>query len=65
MLAPGEIQSAQHGRRAGSDPGRLDILVNHAAHQETLESLDEISDEEWEKTFARALHPLSVISRTP
>jgi NAD(P)-dependent dehydrogenase (short-subunit alcohol dehydrogenase family) len=32
--------------------GRIDILVNNAAHQMTFESLEEIPDEEWERTFA-------------
>ena len=31
---------------------RIDILVNNAAFQMTRQSLDEISDEEWDKTFA-------------
>ncbi len=32
--------------------GRVDILVNNAAYQMSHESLDEISDEEWDMTFA-------------
>lgn len=32
--------------------GRIDILVNNAAFQMSRPSLDEISDEEWDKTFA-------------
>jgi NAD(P)-dependent dehydrogenase (short-subunit alcohol dehydrogenase family) len=67
VLAPGEIQSAQHCRslvaRTISELGRLDILVNNAAHQETLESLDEISDEEWEKTFAINIHAMFYLSK--
>lgn len=31
--------------------GRLDILVNNAAYQHHQESLADISDEQWEKTF--------------
>jgi hypothetical protein len=31
--------------------GRIDILVNNAAHQMTFSSLEEISDEEWQRTF--------------
>ncbi|EGH48663.1 Short-chain dehydrogenase/reductase SDR, partial [Pseudomonas syringae pv. pisi str. 1704B] len=30
---------------------RIDVLVNNAAFQMTHETLDEISDEEWVKTF--------------
>ncbi len=32
--------------------GRIDILVNNAAHQMTFDSLEEIPDGEWEHTFA-------------
>lgn len=31
--------------------GKLDILVNNAAHQDRKKGLEEISDEEWDKTF--------------
>ena len=32
--------------------GHIDVLVNNAAHQMSFGSLEEISDEEWNKTFA-------------
>jgi hypothetical protein len=32
--------------------GRIDVLVNNAAHQMSFDSIEEITDEEWEKTFA-------------
>jgi hypothetical protein len=32
--------------------GRIDVLVNNAAHQMSFDSIEEISDEEWNKTFA-------------
>ena len=31
--------------------GRLDVLVNNAAFQRTYESLEEIPDDEWDRTF--------------
>ncbi len=31
--------------------GKLDILVNNAAHQQTHESVEDITDEEWSLTF--------------
>lgn len=36
--------------------GRIDVLVNNAAHQETFSELSEISDEEWQRTFAVNIH---------
>lgn len=38
--------------RAVAEFERIDVLVNNAAYQMTHESLEEISDEEWEHTFA-------------
>ena len=38
--------------RCNKELGALDILVNNAAHQMSFENLDEISDDEWRKTFA-------------
>lgn len=32
--------------------GRIDILVNNAAHQALFDSIEEIADEEWRRTFA-------------
>src|SRR3954465_13072888 len=56
VLMPGDISSAQQCRevvdRAVSEFGHIDILVSNAAYQMTHESLEEISDEEWEHTFA-------------
>ena len=55
LLLPGDIASPEHCRdivtRTIDAFGGLDILVNNAAFQHTRESLDEISDEEWDRTF--------------
>lgn len=32
--------------------GRVDILVNNAAHQMSFDGIEDIPDEEWERTFA-------------
>ena len=37
--------------RAVAEFGRIDVLVNNAAYQMTHETLEEISDEEWTRTF--------------
>ncbi|HZO23724.1 MAG TPA: SDR family oxidoreductase [Steroidobacteraceae bacterium] len=39
-------------RCAVASLGRIDVLVNNAAHQKSFKSLEEIPDEEWDKTFA-------------
>jgi NAD(P)-dependent dehydrogenase (short-subunit alcohol dehydrogenase family) len=55
VLVPGDISEAAHCRaiidRTVAEFGRIDILVNNAAFQRTYESLDEISEEEWDHTF--------------
>ena len=55
MLVPGDISDPAHCRaiiqRAVDEFGKLDILVNNAAFQMTHDTLEEISDEEWIKTF--------------
>ena len=56
MLIAGDVSKAEHCRliidRAVEEFGRIDILVNNAAYQMSHETLEEISDEEWEYTFA-------------
>src|SRR5688500_19019859 len=55
VLMPGDIGEAAQCQaiidRAMAEFGRIDILVNNAAFQRTYESLDEISEEEWDRTF--------------
>ena len=56
VLVRGDISSAAHCRevidKAVAEFGRVDVLVSNAAYQMTHESLEEVSDEEWEHTFA-------------
>ena len=56
VLVPGDIAKAEQCReivaRAVAEFGQIDVLVSNAAYQMSHESLDEISDEEWEHTFA-------------
>ncbi|WP_101952088.1 SDR family oxidoreductase [Mycobacterium sp. 3519A] len=55
VLMAGDLSDPGHCRevisRAVDEFGRIDILVNNAAYQMTHQSLDEISDEEWDYTF--------------
>ena len=55
VTVPGDLSDPQHCRavvdKAKDEFGRIDVLVSNAAYQMTHESLDEISDEEWDYTF--------------
>jgi NAD(P)-dependent dehydrogenase (short-subunit alcohol dehydrogenase family) len=55
VLVAGDLSEPAHCRavvqRAAEEFGGIDILVSNAAYQMTHESLDEISDEEWDYTF--------------
>jgi len=59
---PGELNHAEHCRavidRAVAQLGGIDILVSNAAFQMSHESIDEISDEEWDYTLATNLSAL-------
>jgi NAD(P)-dependent dehydrogenase (short-subunit alcohol dehydrogenase family) len=58
----GDIQDADHCRALVRETveafGRLDILVNNAAHQAYFDAFENISDEEWEKTFRTNIHAM-------
>src|SRR5690606_3115289 len=62
VLVPGDIRNAAHCRsiiaRAVETFGRIDILVNNAAYQMTFEEIADISDEEWENSFAVNTHAM-------
>jgi len=55
-LVPGDLQDPAQCRaliaRTLEVFGRIDILVNNAAFQMVRQSLDDIPDEEWRRTFA-------------
>lgn len=56
VLIPGDVSEAEHCRSIIAQTverfGKLDVLVSNAAYQMTHETLDEVSDEEWNYTFA-------------
>lgn len=56
VMMAGDIQDKAHCRavirRAIEAFGRIDVLVNNAAFQMSRDSLEEVPDEEWERTFA-------------
>jgi len=55
VLARGDLSDPAHCRsvidRAATEFGGIDILVSNAAYQMSHDSLDEISDDEWDYTF--------------
>ena len=67
VLMPGDVSDPAHCRalvdRAVREFGRLDVLVNNAAHQMTFKSLDAISDEEWDKTFRTNIYSMFYLSK--
>jgi NAD(P)-dependent dehydrogenase (short-subunit alcohol dehydrogenase family) len=62
ILMPGDIKDAGHCRaiidKAVKEFGRVDILVNNAAHQASFKDVEEISDEEWDVTFRTNIHAM-------
>jgi NAD(P)-dependent dehydrogenase (short-subunit alcohol dehydrogenase family) len=63
----GDIQEESHCRelvdRAVEEFGKLDILVNNAAFQMTRESLDEISSEEFDRTFKTNVYAMFYLTK--
>ena len=55
MLVPGDLSDPAHCRavvdRAVQEFGGIDVLVNNAAYKMTHQTLEEISDDEWDCTF--------------
>ncbi|EME96597.1 SDR family oxidoreductase [Streptomyces mobaraensis NBRC 13819 = DSM 40847] len=59
VLVPGDLARPEHCRavvaQAVEEFGRIDVLVSNAAFQMTHGTLEEISDEEWDRTLATNL----------
>ncbi len=55
LLLPGDVSDPQFCRSAieqvVSELGKLDILVNNAAYQHSQDSLEDVSEEQWDRTF--------------
>ncbi|MDR5739545.1 MULTISPECIES: SDR family oxidoreductase [unclassified Caballeronia] len=56
LLLPGDITDREFCKELVAKTvdafGRIDVLVNNAAYQMTYDSLEEISDDEWDKTYS-------------
>jgi NAD(P)-dependent dehydrogenase (short-subunit alcohol dehydrogenase family) len=55
VLVPGDLADPAHCRsvisQAAEEFGRIDVLVNNAAFQMARETIEDIPDEEWDRTF--------------
>ena len=62
VLVAGDVSQAAHCREivdtAVRELGRIDVLVNNAAYQMTHETVEEVSDQEWEHTFDVNIHAM-------
>lgn len=67
VLVPGDISNADHCRqiveKAVSELGGIDVLINNAAHQASFEDIGDISDKEWETTFAVNIHAMFYLAK--
>jgi NAD(P)-dependent dehydrogenase (short-subunit alcohol dehydrogenase family) len=62
ILIAGDLADANFCKecveRTVRDLGKLDILVSNAAHQNRKQSLEEVSEEEWDRTFKVNIYAL-------
>jgi hypothetical protein len=67
VLVPGDLADRAHQKtiipKAVEEFGRVDVLVNNAAFQMSHDSLDEISDEEWDHTLAVNLTAMFTLTK--
>jgi NAD(P)-dependent dehydrogenase (short-subunit alcohol dehydrogenase family) len=67
LLVSGDIKEPEHCRdlieKAAEAFGRIDVLVNNAAHQASFESAEEISDEEWDVTFRTNIYAMFYLTK--
>src|SRR3712207_6766830 len=67
VLVPGDLADRAHQKtiipKAVEEFGRVDILVNNAAFQMSHDSLEEISDEEWDHTVALNLTAMFTLTK--
>lgn len=67
VLLPGDISDAGHCRAVVGQTveqlGKLDVLVNNAAHQAFIDDIADISDEEFDKTFKTNIYATFWLSK--
>lgn len=67
VLCAGRIEEPAHCRalveRAVAEFGRIDILVNNAAHQASFKEIEEIDEAEWDLTFKVNIHAMFYLTK--
>jgi NAD(P)-dependent dehydrogenase (short-subunit alcohol dehydrogenase family) len=67
VLVPGDLSDRAHAKtiipKAVEEFGRVDVLVNNAAFQMSHDSLEEISDDEWDHTVATNLSAMFTLTK--
>lgn len=67
VAVPGNIADEAHCNalieRAVSEFGRLDVLINNAAHQDRFESIEEIPTDRWHHTIGTNIDAMFFLSR--
>jgi NAD(P)-dependent dehydrogenase (short-subunit alcohol dehydrogenase family) len=67
VLMPGDVADETYCQSvidsAVREFGKLDILVNNAAMQRTHESIDEITSQEWDRTFRTNIYSMFYLSK--
>ncbi|MBB2206127.1 SDR family oxidoreductase [Gluconacetobacter takamatsuzukensis] len=67
VLLPGDVADRRHCltliQRTVDAFGGIDILVNNAAHQKSIEKLDDIDEAEWDTTFRTNIYSMFFLSQ--
>jgi NAD(P)-dependent dehydrogenase (short-subunit alcohol dehydrogenase family) len=67
VLVSGDLADAAHCRHiadtAAAEFGRIDVLVSNAAQQRTFGKVEDISDEEWDRTIAVNLNAFFYLTK--
>jgi NAD(P)-dependent dehydrogenase (short-subunit alcohol dehydrogenase family) len=67
ILIAGDISSEAHCvklvEQAVNELGGIDIIINNAAYQMARQSIQEVSSEEWDRTFKTNIYPMFYICK--
>ncbi|GHG22801.1 SDR family oxidoreductase [Paracoccus aerius] len=67
LTFPGDLSDPEHCRRIIAETaqtfGKIDILVNNAAHQLTFDKIEDVPDEEWRYTFATNIDAMFYLTK--